>query len=285
MLTIFTPTYNRSNTIRRTYESLCNQTCKDFEWLVVDDGSTDNTETLFKRWQQEGVVPIRYIKKTNGGKYRAYNVGLREAKGELFFCVDSDDWLPANSVEIIMQKRDELFGNIKLIGIIALKEHSNHKLIGHKYTIGLGRHSLYQLEKMGEGGERSLVFKTNIAQQYPFPEETDEKFMGESVIYDRMEQYDFLVLNEILTTCEYQQGGLSSDVRKLMLQNPSTYKLYYAQRIDLATNLKDRLAYAIRYNVFRSICSHKHYEYEGPHSLLVTLCRPSALFMVHYYKR
>lgn len=285
MITIFTPTYNRAKTIHRTYESLCRQTCRDFEWLVVDDGSTDNTEALFLQWQQETSFPIRYIKKANGGKYRAYNVGLREAKGEFFFCVDSDDWLPHYSVERIMTYRDQLKHDPKLAGITALKEYPDYKLIGRAYTTGLGLHSLYTLETMGEGGERSLVFKTTIAQQYPFPEINDEKFMTESVVYDRMEQYQFIVSNDILTTCEYQQDGLSSDVRGLMLRNPSTYKLYFAQRIDLTPSLKERFTLALRYHAFRKICSHHYFQYSGPHKVLVTFASLFTPLMVYYYKR
>ncbi len=285
MITIFTPTYNRAKYIHRTYESLCSQTCKDFEWLVVDDGSTDNTELLFDRWTKEASFPIRYIKKDNGGKYRAYNVGLREAKSELFFCVDSDDWLPQDSIERIMSYRDQLMQAPKLAGIIALKEYPDHHFIGRAYATGLGQHSLYMLETMGERGERSLVFKTAIAQQYPFPEINDEKFMTESVIYDRMEQYLFIVSNDVLTTCEYQQDGLSSNVRGLMLHNPSTYKLYFAQRIDLTPNLKERFTYALRYHAFRKICHHRYFQYSGPHKALVVCASFFTPLMVYYYKR
>lgn len=285
MITIFTPTYNRANTIHRTYESLSQQTCRDFEWLMVDDGSTDNTESLVTLWQQEASFPIRYIKKANGGKYRAYNVGLREAKGELFFCVDSDDWLPTDSIERIMAYRDQLMQDPQLAGIVALKEYPDHKLIGHEYITGLEQHSLYTLETMGECGERSLIFKTSIAQQYPFPEINEEKFMTESVIYDRMEEFKFIVSNDILTTCEYQQDGLSSDVRGLMLRNPSTYKLYFAQRIDLATTLKERFTLALRYHAFRKICSHQHFNYSGAHKTIVALASLFTPLMVYYYKR
>lgn len=284
MITIFTPTYNRANIIRRTYESLCNQSCKDFEWLVVNDGSTDNTEMLFEQWTKEAPFPIRHIKKTNEGKYKAYNVGLREAKGEFFFCVDSDDWLPQNSIERILQHRNLLFSNPKLAGITALKEYPNKKIIGEKYTKGLGLHSLYSLEQMGEGGERSLIFKTDIAKQFPFPEETNEKFMTESVIYDCYEgKYDFFVTNDVLTTCEYQQEGLSGNPRILMLNNPAGYKLYFAQRIDLGTSLISRIKMSLSYHAFRLLCDKSIFPYRGKHKSLVTLLAPLGYIMKRYY--
>ena len=101
-LTIFTPTYNRAYTLPRLYKSLCQQTAQDFEWLVVDDGSTDETQMLFNTWLEEGKIPIRYITKENGGKPSAYNIAAKEAKGELFLCVDSDDYLVDNAVEKVL---------------------------------------------------------------------------------------------------------------------------------------------------------------------------------------
>lgn len=284
MITIFTPTYNRANTIHRTYESLCGQSCKNFEWLVVDDGSIDNTELLFEQWTKETTFPIRYIKKTNGGKYRAYNIGLREAKGDLFFCVDSDDWLPQDSVERILLHHESLFIKPKVAGIAALKEYPNKKIIGKAYTKGLGLHSLFSLEQMGEGGERSLIFKTDIAKQFPFPEETNEKFMTESVIYDCYEgKYEFIVTNDILTTCEYQQEGLSSSPRALMLRNPAGYKLYFAQRVDLETSITSRIKMSLSYHAFRLLCDKSVFPYRGKHKILVSLLAPLGYIMKWYY--
>lgn len=105
MITIFTPTYNRAYRLPNLYKSLQEQTCKDFEWLVVDDGSTDNTSKLFEQWQaEENSFPIRYFKQPNGGKHRAINRGVKEAKGELFFIVDSDDTLSSNAIRIVFEQ-------------------------------------------------------------------------------------------------------------------------------------------------------------------------------------
>ena len=102
LLTVCTPTYNRAHTLPRLYESLVRQTSQDFEWLVVDDGSTDNTRELVDGWVAEGRIRIRYVYKENGGKPSAHNLGVRLAAGELFFCVDSDDYLTDNAVELIL---------------------------------------------------------------------------------------------------------------------------------------------------------------------------------------
>lgn len=284
MITIFTPTYNRANTIIRTYESLINQTCKDFEWLIVDDGSTDNTELLVQEWINNKSISIRYVKQSNGGKYRAYNNGLRLAKGEFFFCVDSDDWLPTNAIELILSYAERLRGEDTLAGIIALKLYKDETVIGLPYKKHGISSSLYDLELSGEGGERSIVFKTSIARMFPFPEETNEKFLGESVIYDRFHgKYEFIVFNDALTICEYQIDGLSSDPRAFMLHNPAGYKLYFAQRIDIAPSFYTRIGYVLRYHAFRLLYRGSAYDYKGKHKLLVNTLYPLGVFAKLFY--
>lgn len=284
-LTIFTPTFNRANTISRTYESLKRQQSLDFEWLVIDDGSTDNTESLIKQWMEESPFSIRYIKQKNGGKYRAYNNGLRNAYGEMFFCVDSDDWLPDDAVKCILQIKREVEGNEKLAGCIALKEHKDKTLIGKAYPNDIKVSGLQNLERLGLNGERSLVFKTAVAKRFLFPENTQEKFMTEAVIYDRYKNYDFLIKNKVLTTCEYQEEGLSSTPRKLMVKNPAGYKLYFAQRIDMAGSSLQRVKYAISYNAFRHIYKGNEFEYNGCHKILVKALSPFGIILGMLYKR
>ena len=286
MITIFTPTYNRANTIIRTYKSLTNQTCKDFEWLIVDDGSTDNTELIVQGWVKDKALPIRYIKQPNGGKYRAYNKGLLLAKGEFFFCVDSDDWLPTNAIELILSYAERLRSDDTLAGIIALKLHKDGTVIGSPYKKHGVSSSLYDLELSGEGGERSLVFKTSIARMFPFPEETNEKFLGESVIYDRFHgKYKFIVSNDALTICEYQTDGLSSDPHASMLRNPAGYKLYFAQRIDMTPSFFTRVGYILRYHAFRLLYKGNAYNYRGKHKLLVNALSPLGILAKLFYTR
>jgi glycosyltransferase involved in cell wall biosynthesis len=117
LITVFTPTYNRAKLLKRLYDSLCVQTFTDIEWLIIDDGSVDNTEKIVNGFIAENKIGIRYIKQRNGGKHRAINHGVREAKGELFFIVDSDDWLPEDSLETINKyyqgiKDDKSFAGI-----------------------------------------------------------------------------------------------------------------------------------------------------------------------------
>ena len=284
-LTIFTPTFNRKKTISRTYESLLRQQSVDFEWLIVDDGSTDGTEYLIKQWKNEAPFLIRYIKQKNGGKYRAYNNGLRNANGEMFFCVDSDDWLPNDSVRYILQTKKELDSNEKLAGCIALKEYKDKILRGKIYPSNLKISNLHNIERLGMNGERSLIFKTAVAKHFLFPEKTQEKFMTEAVVYDRYEKYDFLIKNKVLTTCEYQENGLSCNPRKLMVKNPAGYKLYFAQRIDMAKSTLQRIKYVISYNAFRHIYKGRYFEYDGSHKILVKVLSPFGKMLGMLYNR
>ena len=288
-LTIFTPTYNRAHTIIRTYESILQQNIAllyDVEWLIVDDGSTDNTEVLVNDWGKEQLpFALRYIKQRNGGKHTAFNRAIQVANGELFFTVDSDDWLADDSVENIFNNSDIILNSSNLAGMIALKCFPNGKLIGNPYPDNYPNSSAFELELKGQGGERSIVFKTDIIKQYPFPVISDERFCTENVVYDKIDQkYKYVVSNNILTVCEYQEDGLTSNLYSLMIRNAVGYKIYYAQRIDMAVSLQDRVGYAIRYNAFKLLKNESLYNYKGKYKLLVNLMFPIGFGAYFYYK-
>ena len=128
MLTVFTPSYNRANCLPRLYESIKAQSNKNFEWLIVDDCSVDETEIIVREWVNDGSIKIRYIYQENGGKARAFNNGVKNAEGELFFCVDSDDYLPNDAVELILDRWNKV-DDAKIAGIIGLKENEKGELL------------------------------------------------------------------------------------------------------------------------------------------------------------
>lgn len=288
-LTIFTPTYNRAHTIHRTFESILRQDSISLplvEWLIIDDGSQDNTEEIVSKWKQEDLpFALRYIKQENGGKHVAFNRAINEAKGEFFFTVDADDWLAENSIKNILSKIVYIIEDKNICGIIALKCLPDKTLIGCTYPEQIANHSAYELSLLGLGGERSFVFKTNILKQYSFPEISGERFCTECVLYDQIDaKYKYLVLNDILTVCEYQEGGLTSNIVSLMLCNPIGYKVYYSQRIDMAVSFKERFGYAIRYWAFKMMKSDSLYNYEGKHKTFVLCSFPFGCVAYIYYK-
>lgn len=283
MVTIFTPTYNRAELIVRLYDSICRQDCTDFEWLIVDDGSTDNTDEEVKAWQAKATFPIRYYKQPNGGKYRAFNRALELAEGELFFTVDSDDYLPDNAIATIISKADLLKGD-DIIGLMTLKAYPDGNIIGKPYSEGIQPMTSYQLELSGNGGERSIVLKTDLARKYPFPDCGDEKFVTESVVYDRyaLAGLKYVVTNDILTICEYQPEGLSSNPHKLMISNPTGYVYYYAQRINLAGSAREALPAIIRYHAFRLMAKRNNIR-PCKHKILTAALRPVGYITKRYY--
>lgn len=284
MVTIFTPTYNRGNLLNRVYDSLKAQTVSDFEWIIVDDGSSDNTEEIVSAWIDEGIIKIRYIRKENGGKHTAFNTGVQNAKGELFFCVDSDDFVPKTCVEDI-KKAWESKKKDNVAGIIGLKTDTEGKLLSDKFPEGIPYSTTYDLVvKYRCYGEKSLVYKTEILKKFPYPEIESEKFIGECVLYDRIdENYTMILFDKVLTICEYQPDGLTAMIFSTMLKNPTGYKIYYSQRIDMARTFKERLGYAVRYTAFDILSGDKKYDYCGKHKLLVISLKPLGWLLTKYY--
>ena len=191
MITVFTPTYNRFHTLTRLYQSLRNQDCFDFEWIVINDGSTDETDVLFKQWKQENQsFPIRYYIVPNGGKQRAINRALQLAKGEYFFIVDSDDLLRPNAISFIKKGFESLPEDDSIIGISTVKGDFKGNPIGQKPLIDeiKGYVDLTNLErpKYKLQADMAEVFFTSKLRQYQFPVWEGEKFTPEAVVWDQL---------------------------------------------------------------------------------------------------
>lgn len=284
MITIFTPTYNRGNLLHRIYDSLKAQTSYCFEWLIVDDGSSDNTEEIVNKWVEEQAIKIKYVRKENGGKHTAFNVGVQNASSDLFFCVDSDDFVPKTCVEDILNAWDGVIDD-NVAGIIGMKTDTGGKFLCGEFPQGVLTTTTYDLTRIHQCyGEKSLVYRTEVLRKFPYPEIENEKFIGECVVYDRIDKdYTMLLLNKVLTICEYQSDGLTAMIFTTMLKNPTGYKIYYKQRIDMARTFKERFGYIVRYNAFDILSGDKAYDYCGKCRFLVTLLRPLGWLLTKYY--
>lgn len=282
MLTVFTPAYNRAKLLPRLYQSLLEQSCTDFEWLVVDDGSTDDTASVIRSFAEERKIDICYFRKENGGKHTAYNYALEKARGEWFFCVDADDFLGSDAVARILNTvRNHGIG----AGIIAYKEDVHGKLLSDRFPQNVDCCRISDLPMRHNCcGEFSLVLPKEIAAAYQFPVFPGERFIGESVVYDRIdEEHRVRLLPEVLTVCEYQPDGYSSNFTKLMKQNPCGFCLYFLQRIDLQLTVKQRLIHAGKYWSFRWISKNRELKYRGKHRALVALAViPGMAFRIYY---
>lgn len=232
MVTVFTPLYNRAYIVERLYTSLKSQTVKDFEWLVIDDGSTDNAQEKFDVWKnQDNGFEIRYIRCENGGKHRAINKGVPLAKGELFFIVDSDDCLPENSIKNIIDIEKTIEDKLKFAGIAGIKRTFDNNLIGTTFKGKYVDATSLERDKFGISGDKSEVFYTDILKKYPFPEFEGEKFVTEDVVWSRIaaDGYKIRWTNEDIYICEYLDDGLTSKGREIYINSPLGYALYVKQ--------------------------------------------------------
>ena len=225
-LTIFTPAYNRADLIPRLYESLCRQTNLAFEWLIIDDGSTDGTQSVVEKMRQDNVgsFPIRYYKKENGGKHTAINLGVKKAAGELFFIVDTDDIITPDAVETILSDwstvRDQ-----GLCGISYLRGDMRNpaKSLGHHYAedrfVGNYIHVRYNRGVSGE--DHAEVFLTSCLAAHPFTEYAGERFMSEAMVWIRLgREHDMLFVNKTIYLAEYIAGGLTLAGKALRFRCP-----------------------------------------------------------------
>ena len=237
-VTVFTPTYNRGYVIEQAYRSLCRQTIKNFEWVVIDDGSTDDTTEKFETWvKQDNGFPICYRKVPNGGKMRAVNIGLQLARGELFLNLDSDDRLTETAIETVLkweltvQDQKERYA-----GVAGLRCYFDGRLIGTTFNGEYLDASVLDREKYGISGDRVEVFYTELLRRHPFPEIEGEKFISEGVTWMEIcyeEQRILRWFNEKIYQCEYLKDGYSHQGLSLSLRNPK----------GLCLNIKKQIRY------------------------------------------
>lgn len=247
LITIFTPSYNRSKTLPRLYRSLLQQTNQNFCWLIVDDGSTDNTETLVQTWINEKKILIRYFKQKNFGKPMAHNKGVELTKTELFVCVDSDDYLTQNAVEEVFQCWKNAQKND--VGILAFKGTKN-KILTKIKNGGNGKRTTLKnaYDHLGLVGDTMLIFRTEVIKNHCFPHFKGEKFVPEGYLYDQIDQEGKLILLEkTLYICEYLEDGYTNNMAKLLKNNPKGYFAFINQRLLIDKTPKEKFLDSVRY--------------------------------------
>lgn len=258
MITICTPTYNRGHLLKRLYQSFCKQKYKDFEWVIVDDGSTDATENVVSSLVlehnnvQDG-FPIRYFKKVNGGKHTAINTGVKYAEGELFFIADSDDLLPEDSLLIVYEEWSKIKHDESFLGICGIDADMNGKIIGS----GLPKdyidcHAWNLSPVYNVTGDLKEVFRTEVLRQFPFPEIKGEKFCPEILVWFRMARnYKMRFFNRVIYIADYQLNGITSSITRLRMNSPIGSMLTYSELVHYPIPFKDKLRNAINYWRFR----------------------------------
>ena len=264
LITIFTPTYNRAYTLPKLYDSLCRQIDKDFEWIIVDDGSTDNTKDIIDEWIKENKIKIKYFFQENSGKMKAHNFVINVINTEWFLCVDSDDFIVDDCIQKIKQNILKVKSN-KCSGIVAYKGKSvNEKLFDSEFP-QKDYSTLKNIYAEGFKGDTTLVFKSEIIKKYHFPNIENENFMTEGYIYDQIDQcYELFILPEILTICKYLNDGYTKNIYKIYFKNPISMMLYYEQAYKLEKRFWRKIKIAINFNCYLIEAKNKkkNYSYE-----------------------
>lgn len=287
LLTVFTPAYNRAHTLPRTYESLCRQDCKDFVWLVVDDGSSDNTADLVRSWQkQENGFEIRYLYQENGGMHTAHNAAYEVIDTELNVCIDSDDCLADGAVKKILDKWCSV-KDLGYAGIIGLDADLDGKLIGKGFPDGLTETTLTGYYAAGGSGDKKLVYRTDVIKQYPpYPVFDGEKYVALAYKYRLIDQdYKLAVLDEVLCNVEYQPDGSSHTMWKQYLKNPRGFAFWRKVCMQYPKSKKRLLVDCIHYCSSSQIAHNRNYIQESPRKLLTVLCTPVGWAFTAYIRR
>lgn len=284
LLTVFTPSYNRAYCLYQLYESMQRQTSKNFEWLIIDDGSTDNTEVLVNDWIKEDLVPIRYFKQQNQGMHGAHNTAYEHMETELNVCIDSDDYLTDNAVELIESFWEE-HRNDKYCGFIALDCYKNGQIIGTELPKHLKSSTLYDLYyKHGVAGDKKLVYRTSLMRENPYPLFEGEKYVGLNWKYLLLDKsYELLILHEILCVVEYMPDGSTRNMLTQYRRNPKGFAFYRVELMKLPfSSLAFRYRQAIHYISSSLISKNKNWLKEVPHKGLSILAIPLGLLLYFY---
>lgn len=282
MITVFTSTYNRAYIISELYKSLCAQSNYDFEWLVVDDGSIDDTESLIQLFIEEFKISIRYIKQVNGGKHRAINRGVQEAKGELFFIVDSDDQLVNNAIERILSFYAQLQCEPEFAGVCGVKAYFSGEKVGGEVDFDfLDCNSLDFRYKYRIKGDMAEVFCTAVLKDFPFPEIEGELFCPEAVVWNRIAmKYKLRYFNEKIYLCDYLPDGLTAKIVKIRMKSPEASKICYSELYVRPIPFVQKLKAVINYWRF-SLCSKASFKENLKQIGVFSLCMYPIALLFH----
>ena len=272
-LTVFTPAYNRAYTLPRTYESMKQQKNTDFIWLIVDDGSSDNTAELVKQWQaEENGFTIQYIYKENGGMHTAHNTAYELIDTELNTCVDSDDALAPDAVQIIYDAWQKVKDR-GYAGLLGLDAEFNGQIIGKGFPDGLTETTLGDYYRNGGRGDKKLILRTDVVRQYPpYPTFPGERFVPLGSLYAMIDKdYQLSVLDAVVCLVEYMPDGSTHNMLRQYFRNPNGFR--YSRLVTLSgpNTLKGKLKTYIHY-VAESILARKRILAEAPSKLLALGC-------------
>lgn len=252
-LTIITPTYNRLGGVKKLYNSLKKQINLNFEWLVVDDGSTDGTDKFVGILEQESCFPVKYIYKKNGGKHTALNLGIKTINSELTFIVDSDDIITEDAVDTIIKYHEKYKNRKDICGYTFLREFPDGTINGKQFKTDQWITS-YINARINSGdmlSDKAEVFRTNCLKECPFPEIPNEKFIGEDVVWIRLaRKYNMVHINKAIYIGNYQDDGLTKNRRKNNIASPRGCMIRATELMKPDIEIKQRIKASLQYVIY-----------------------------------
>lgn len=284
MLTVFTPSYNRAYSLHLCYESLQRQKCKDFVWLIIDDGSTDNTKELVAEWMQDALIPIQYHYQENIGMHGAHNTAYELIETELNICIDSDDYLADNAVEKITTFwRKE--GGSHYAGIVGLDAAPSGEVIGTFMPGNLKKSTLTGLyERHKVKGDKKLVYRSELTKQFPpYPIFHGEKYCPLSYKYILIDQeYPLLIMNEVLCFVEYMPDGSSMNIIKQYKKNPRGFSFFRKVAMTYSPTYKGKLREAIHYVSSSMMIKNRKFLLDSPRKSITLIAIPFGVLLYCY---
>lgn len=290
-ITVLTPAYNRGKLLQKLYESLCAQDCKDFEWLIVDDGSTDDTSKRVEQMKRTADFPISYYKKKNGGKHTALNYAYQFIKTPLIFIVDSDDSLTGNAISCVNEIYEEYKDEHDLCGFSFLRGKPDG---GYLSTSGVpqdGMKESYVECRINRniGGDMAEVWYTHCLKEYPFPEFQGETFLGEDIVWVRMsKKYKMRFFNRVIYISDYLEDGLTNNRRKNNIKSPNGCVARAEAFLDSDSNIKAKIKAALQYQIygrFAQIDMRKIYQKTNSKGLFLLFFLPAQILYVTWKSR
>ncbi|MBQ0733103.1 glycosyltransferase family 2 protein [Aquimarina celericrescens] len=286
-LTVFTPTYNRAYCLHKCYESLIKQPNQDFVWLIIDDGSTDNTKELVASWVKEEKIDIIYHYQENQGMHGGHNAAYRLTETVLNVCIDSDDCMGENAVQKILDAWEIIKDKPHYAGIVGLDADPDGNIIGTSIPENIEETTLYELYHTHNVlGDKKLVYRTEVVKKYPpYPIFEGERFVPLGYLYQLIDQdYKLLPLNEVLCDVEYMPDGSSLNILKQYRRHPKGFAFSRKSRMQLAKNFKDRFKNAIHYVSSAIFTKNFSFLKESPKKLTTFLAIPFGVLLNLYIR-
>lgn len=286
-ITVFTPTYNRAYILPKCYNSLKSQTNKDFEWLIIDDGSTDDTRSLVAAWQGlENGFPIRYISKENGGLHTGYNSAISNMDTELSVCIDSDDSMPENGIELILSEWNKVKSS-GAAGLVGLDFDTSGRIIGKRLPEDDLINAASLLCIAGMGDKKYVVRNDLLKSVSPIPVFDGEKnFNPHYLIIKLSAQYRFHPVNRCFCIVEYQPDGMTANIWKQYVNSPRSFAELRRAIMEVpGLTWQYRFRNIIHYCSSSQIAGNRNYIKESPRKLLTVLCTPAGWMLTGYIRR